>query len=205
MIARAMAVVVCAAVAASCSIEHRSGELQCTTQSDCADGRLCVDGFCVQQGGGPSDARSDSTMPDALLCPPQCSSCNLAEKSCTIDCAVTSCTGNAAVVCPVGWACSVACSVQNSCRNGVICGGATSCKVQCSGIDTCRNVECGLGPCAVTCSGPQSCRDISCGNSCACDVTCAITAACDDVSCTDLSCTSINGCSSSQFDCNTCK
>ncbi|MGE0872836.1 MAG: hypothetical protein AB7P03_30050 [Kofleriaceae bacterium] len=189
---------------ASCSIDHRSGELQCTSQSDCTSDRVCRDGYCVGGGGNPRDAVADSSAPDALLCPPQCSSCNLAAKSCTIDCAVTSCTGNAAIVCPVGWACNVTCSVQSSCRNGVVCAGATACKVQCSGVASCRNVQCGMGPCEVSCTGPQSCRGVACGTSCACDVDCEITADCEDVSCTNIACTSIGGCRSSQFGCNTC-
>ena len=72
-----LAAVVALALAAGCSVSHRSGDFTCNDQQRCADGRTCVDGLCVLA----SDAGVLAT------CPSQCTSCELAQRSCTIDCA----------------------------------------------------------------------------------------------------------------------
>lgn len=169
------ALVVAIAAASSCSVNHKSGEYECSVPSDCDPfpGRSCVNGFCVT-GTGPIDAsiidgRIDGAI-DASMCPPQCTSCSPERKECAIDCATTSC--NNEVVCPVGWSCVISCSTTNSCTSGIDCTGAKSCVVGCSGQGSCRDLACGEGKCNVTCTGRGSCRDMDCSDSCACDITC---------------------------------
>lgn len=187
------------ALAAGCSVNHRSGDFACDTGQRCADGRTCVAGFCVVvTDAGQADTPSPD---DAAVCPSQCTSCDLAQRTCTIDCALNNGACGRAITCPAGWACNVDCSVANQCNSGVTCGTATSCTIACSGRQTCRNVTCGRGTCDVTCSGMGSCGDdvtcgpgacnvnclgtgacagaVSCGAACSCDVTCRLTSSCD--------------------------
>jgi hypothetical protein len=199
--------VVLFALVAGCSIDHKSGVYACTQQSDCNQGRVCDNGFCVVQGSIDAPRPLDSMghfdgAPNN--CPPGCTSCNTAQHTCTIDCSLTSCNGK--VTCPTGYACDIQCKTDNSCRNGVDCTLSTSCTVECSGSQSCRNVECGIGPCDVACSGASSCRGIACGNSCACDVTCTGNSSCaDGIQCTSAACFSTSGgCTSVPTFCHSC-
>lgn len=199
------------ALAASCSITKKSGDYSCTKSSECNDGRVCVDGFCVVNGTQdidaavtPIDGRPGDT---GNGCPAQCSSCNMGEHSCIIDCENgANCDGN--VACPAGWSCDVKCNADNSCRNGVACAGTTSCTVECSGKGSCQNVVCGTGKCDVECTGVQSCRGVTCGASCACDVACTGTQSCSqNVFCTSGACrASVTGpgCTSAPPQCHSC-
>lgn len=199
------------ALAASCSIEHRSDAFACEKQSDCSGGRVCSEGFCVLTNVPPSDGprpEQDGDIeppPDAPIpseCPPQCTSCNKESRECTIDCGSTDCT--AQVVCPAGWSCDIQCNRQNSCRNGVNCLDAKSCTLDCSGDGACRNVACGPGRCNVTCSGNASCRSVSCSQSCACDVECGQNASCETVICSSFACETFDGCTSQTIGCDIC-
>src|SRR5262249_16555287 len=145
-------------------------------------------GFCIMSGSidAPGTIDAPKAGSDGGSCPSPCTSCNLAQKTCAIDCSLTSCTG--LVTCPTGYKCDVQCKTDNSCRNGVNCSPSTACTVECSGSGSCRNVMCGAGPCDVQCSGQNSCRGVTCGNSCACDVTCTATGACESVTCTSAAC-----------------
>lgn len=169
---------------AGCTINHRSDELACTKQSDCTGGRVCMDNFCVMAGGI-----------DASGCPAPCTSCNVAQKQCTIDCNANNCKN--ALVCPSGFDCSFLCDVESACSNGVDCTFGRSCAFACSGRSSCRGITCGPGKCTVNCTGEQACRDITCGPSCACDVTCSGTTTCTQggILCTN-GCTSGRGCTS---------
>jgi hypothetical protein len=192
-------------VLAGCSIQHRSDAYACTQTSECNNGRTCVDGFCVVNGGGVDAPRpGDATMGgDASSCPAGCSSCNTAQHTCTIDCRSSNCNGQ--VACPAGYRCDIMCDTDNSCRNGVDCQAALSCNVTCSGTSSCRNVQCGLGPCDINCSGPSSCRGIACNSSCACDVTCTGNQSCAAlIQCTSLACKSGLGCTSVPNVCHSC-
>ena len=193
----------------SCSINHKSGDFECTKQSDCSGGRTCTGGYCVFPGGtidapkgdaltdGPKDGNNDA-------CPTQCTSCVISTHTCKIDCAVTSCNGS--IVCPVGWNCDVACSTSNSCRSGVTCTGPGSCNIACTGQNSCRDLQCGSGKCDVNCAGLGSCRAVTCNPSCGCDVKCAPgVAACENVLCTAVQCDTGLGCSSALVSsCETC-
>jgi hypothetical protein len=198
--------------AGSCSIKHASEQYDCDTNADCAplgDNRVCSEGTCVVPGG-QIDAAIDGKLPidapiDAMLvCPPQCTSCNLEKKECVIDCNQNPTACGAQITCPLGWACNVKCNTPSSCRMGVSCVSATSCKVECSGNFSCRNVACGAGACSVGCTGGSSCSGIACNQSCACDVSCGNGASCFNVTCTKPQCDTGLGCSSQPASCNTC-
>ena len=199
-----LAVVV--AFAAGCSIDHRSDTYACTTSADCSDGRRCDNGYCIVTGSLDAP-RADAKKPtgDASNCPPGCTTCNLAQKTCTIDCQLTSCTNE--VTCPPGYKCEIECNVDNACRNGVDCTAAASCSVDCTGKGSCEGVECGPGPCDVGCSGPSSCRGVACNNSCACDVLCTGSQSCQEgIQCSSFACRSTNGrgCTSVPALCHSC-
>ena len=200
------------ATASSCSIDHKSGDFECTTQADCTGGRQCMDGYCVVPGGvidapktgdGP---RPDAPRPDApmSMCPAQCSSCDENTKECVIDCAVTNCV-NTTIVCPTGWNCDIECSTPNSCRNGVNCSNAKSCDISCTGQGSCRQLVSGIGPMKVKCEAQGSCRGVNCDASCACDVTCSDPAECSFLTCSTPSCGVLGGgCTSQRQGCETC-
>ncbi len=204
------------AVATSCSITKKSGDYACTSSADCNSGRECSEGFCVLAGTSiDASASIDAphTNPDggggsgSSACPAGCTSCDLAAKTCTIDCAAGA-DCSATVKCPEGYKCDVKCDEQNGCRQGVICGGATSCTVECSSQGTCQGVVCGAGKCDVQCTGQGSCKGVSCGTSCACDVECTGTNSCgqQQVQCTANVCRKLaGGCSSTQAaQCDSC-
>lgn len=169
-------IAVALALAAGCSVSHRSTDFACSSEQRCADGRTCVDGFCV--------LAADSGVPvsDAAVCPSQCTTCNTAQRSCVIDCAINNGACNQAVTCPAGWSCNVLCSLPNQCNTGVLCDNATSCTIACSARQTCKTVTCGRGACNVTCTGNTSCSAVGCGLG-ACNVDCSGSSACSKVSC----------------------
>jgi hypothetical protein len=159
------------ALAAGCSVSHRSGDFACDTDQRCANGRTCVDGFCVL----PADSGVvDGPRPtgDASVCPAQCTSCDIAQRTCAIDCSASNGACNQAISCPAGWNCNVTCSIANQCNAGISCGNATSCTIACTARQTCRNVSCGRGTCKLTCGGTASCgNSVTCGTG-ACSVAC---------------------------------
>lgn len=197
-----------------CSVNHRSQDYACTMQSDCAahQGTVCMQGFCVVPGsidapkGGNDGPKGDGS--GGNNCPPGCASCNVTQKTCTIDCSQQN-TVNCQnlVTCPAGYHCDIQCNTDNACRSGVSCVGAAGCTLTCSGNSSCRGVECGAGPCDVQCTGPSSCRDISCGSSCACDVLCSGSQSCSQgINCTSFLCTNTTGigCTSQPAGCHSC-
>jgi hypothetical protein len=192
-------------IATSCSVNHRSDEFACTKTLDCDPGRVCSsDGFCVL-GTVADAAKSDAPRPDAAPpCPSGCTSCNVTDKTCTIDCTMTTCN-NTTITCPAGYKCDILCNTDSSCRSGINCRQAASCNIECSGGQSCRNVSCGPGPCDVSCSGPSSCRNVACGSSCACDVTCTGNQSCSsNIFCKSFACDTGSGCTSMRTGCNTC-
>lgn len=221
----ALAIALALALAAGCSLSHRSGDFACDAEQRCASGRTCVDGFCVIA----ADSGVVGPPADAAVCPPPCTSCNAAQRTCVIDCAINNGACNQAVSCPAGWSCNVLCSLPNQCNSGVLCGNATSCMIACSARQTCQSVTCGRGACSVACTGNSSCSSVGCGlgacsvncagngacgsavkcgPACACDVTCRLGAAClaGDVTCKP-GCASTMAplvCTSALNGCNTC-
>ncbi len=197
------------ALAAACSIHHRSDQYACTTNADCSDGRRCgADGFCVTGEVVDAPHPVDAPKPGGDAgnnCPPGCTTCNTTQKTCTINCQLTNCTNT--VKCPPGYRCDIQCNVDNACRNGIDCQQAASCNIDCTGKSTCQGVECGPGPCDVGCSGPSSCRDVACNNSCACDVVCTGSQSCSQgIVCSSFACRGTNGigCTSVPAFCHSC-
>jgi len=202
-------VVAITAASTSCSIQHRSDQYACTVSSDCDGNRICDNGFCIAPGSIDAPRPVDAPKPPgdgSSGCPSQCTTCNVQQKTCTINCAMgANCTSQ--VVCPAGYKCDIQCNTDNSCRNGVNCQQAASCNVDCIGKQACQNVQCGPGPCDVGCSGPASCRGVSCANSCACDVLCTGNQSCaEGIQCTSLACRSAtgSGCTSVPTFCHSC-
>lgn len=193
-------VVVVAATA--CSINHRTGEFACTTTADCAAGRVCSDGLCVISDSGTTTP--DARTPDGGVCPSICTSCDLGTKTCTIDCSLNAATCNAAIACPIGYTCNIACRNANNCRSGISCVGSKGCNITCSGSQSCRDITCGTGFCNIDCAGVGSCRNLSCGLACACDVTCAAGSSCTTVLCKPGCDGQPLGCTSKGTGCNTC-
>ena len=202
------ALLVLAVVLAGCSINHRSGDFACVKNSDCSTGRVCDNGFCIVSGSidAPRNDAPKGSGGDAQGCPTGCTSCNMSQKTCTIDCSLPGSNCNNQVTCPTGYKCDVQCKTDSSCRSGVNCDGASQCTVECGGRNSCRNVQCGPARCDIMCSGQSSCQDtIRCNNSCACDVTCTGVGACQNFpSCTSAACTTVGGCTSVPANCNSC-
>ena len=200
------------AIGGSCSIKHQSEQYECETTGDCAEfpNRVCSEGLCVEPGGTKKDAAVDApnnkdASTDALICPSQCTQCNLEKRECTIDCNANPSVCGPQVVCPPGFSCIIKCNTSSSCRNGVMCQGSLGCNIECSGSFACRNVQCGTGPCLVNCSGNSSCSGITCGMSCACDVKCGTGSSCFNVICSKPQCSIATfGCSSEPQGCDTC-
>ncbi|HEU0034279.1 MAG TPA: hypothetical protein VFQ53_26835 [Kofleriaceae bacterium] len=194
-------------IAFSCSIDHRSDELSCTTQNDCPAGRFCQDGFCVGGVGNDGGPNPDGKPnPDAPGCPSQCTSCKQETMECKVDCSISPATCNGMIICPPGWNCTIECSTDNSCRAGIDCQQGASCAINCTGTSTCRNIQCGTGPCATTCAGFDSCRNLQCGDSCQCPVTCLEPSRCENIFCSDFACKDFQtgSCTLNGPTCNTC-
>ncbi len=164
---------------ASCSIDHPSDTLACTTQADCDATRACTNGYCIVASSN---------------CPAGCTSCDTMAKTCTVESA-----GNNDVTCPAGYHCTITCG-NNGCNN-VDCSAAASCTIACSGLKSCNTVKC-AGDCALTCSGMGSCNNVDCHSACACAVTCANNASCNTLSCV-AGCGTNTSCSA-QASCNHC-
>lgn len=147
----------------SCLVDRHSEEFVCTVDGDCHDGRTCSNGYCVQGA-----------------CPSACTSCDLANKTCKIECSAN--RPCSTVECPAGFDCTIKCTNANAC-GGIDCRVATACDITCSGMASCGDITCGAGECAVDCSGPSSCTAVSCVDSCKCDVSCSNAATCPISSC----------------------
>ncbi|MCC6750193.1 MAG: hypothetical protein IT371_21175 [Deltaproteobacteria bacterium] len=112
----------------------------------------------------------DTAVPDALTCPPGCTSCDLGARVCRVTCNGTG--SGPCPTCPTGWGCELTVEVTN---RAVRCSGPESCRISCTGINSCNaGLECGSGPCSVTCSGHGSCTQVDCAkhDSASCNVTC---------------------------------
>ena len=212
------AALILAALASACSIESRSQDYTCTTTSECADGRVCVQGWCVVGSpGGPSDggpgAIADAAppappdagvTPDASSCPPPCTSCE--EGVCLVECLQSaSCTER--IVCPFDLACEVVCAGVGSCLSGIDCTASRSCDVSCTARSACfGSIECGAGPCRVECGSRETCATgIDCSDSCACETSCRGLDSCGAApECPSDRCTDGIDCTAEGSDCDVC-
>lgn len=151
----------------SCSVDRHSSDFTCTSDSDCKDStRTCDRGYCVESS-------SDG-------CPSPCTSCDLTDLSCRIDCSASKPCGN--VQCPLGFACTIRCSNASACGS-IDCAQGASCDISCDGALACGGINCGFGQCSVDCAGTDACQTIDCVTSCACDVRCNNPEACPPPSC----------------------
>lgn len=154
------------ALVGACVPHTRAGDYACTDSTDCADGRTCVDRYCIVV-----DAPSIDAPPDALVCPDVCSSCDLSKATCTIDCVAGNTNQCDQVECPAGFACTINCG-QNRCNTIDCTNPGSSCTLNCTGSGSCDTIDCGPGRCEINCVGSSSCNAIDCKASCACDVEC---------------------------------
>jgi hypothetical protein len=147
-----------------CWVHRKSDELACNDSTDCQHGGTCDRGYCV---GGTQG------------CPSPCTSCDLTDRTCQIDCGGRSC-GN--MHCPPGFDCTFHCNSSGAC-GAIDCAAARGCDIECSGPGACLQINCGPAQCSVSCSGSGACPSIDCVSSCACDVSCGNTTACPSMSC----------------------
>lgn len=208
-----LVVVVLMLALTACQINHRSDQFACQNEGDCPGSQSCVDGFCVGGDPTPDDGPGpdpDGPKPDTLICPSQCTSCQLATMTCNVDCNQSPSTCLSAINCPPGFNCNILCTRNEVCAN-INCSQGASCNIQCKGNGTCDNVQCGPGKCDVECTGGQSCSAINCSSACACDVACGNNALCLQVACPDPDgpgvCAGIglSRCTSERMGCNTCE
>ena len=74
--------------AGSCFVDRKSDGLTCGAGGTCAGTRICENGYCVEQD-----------------CPGDCTACNEADKTCTVECTDSHHCGD--VFCPSGWTCTI--------------------------------------------------------------------------------------------------
>lgn len=157
--------------AASCSVHRLSDGYTCDpagSGSECGSGRFCDQGFCVESGSSE-------------MCPGQCNSCDVVNRTCRIDCSQGNSCGN--VQCPAGYDCTIRCNNGQACGD-IDCALARSCDIDCTGAAACGNVNCGSHACSIRCSGgANACPMIDCAASCSCDVSCNNPAFCPSMAC----------------------
>lgn len=155
-------------VLASCTVDRKSTVLACTMQSQCTDGRICDQGYCVLPSGtNPQDGGHDGPQQlDSSGCPGECTSCDIAASRCEIDG-----FGGANLACPAGWNCTIECLGTAVCGT-IACDQAASCDVSCIGSAACGAITCGAGRCQADCQGAGACASVDCEMSCRCDVSC---------------------------------
>jgi hypothetical protein len=182
---------------ASCSVHRLSDGYTCDPAgngSECGSDRFCDQGFCVESGSTD-------------MCPGQCNSCDVMNRTCRIECNQGQTCGN--VQCPAGYDCTIRCNSDEACGD-IDCAQAHSCDVTCSGSEACGHVNCGPNECSIRCSGALACPMIDCAASCSCDVNCN-----DPTSCPSMACPKALGpcthngsdgaaCDSSQPGCGIC-
>jgi len=184
-----LALILSTAVAASCFVSTRSGDLACSQTSDCQSPRVCENGYCVIDGNACPGVCNDGCSSDGtcnvkghggdnITCP--------SGKTCNITCTADYC---GSITCTNADKCTIMCVGDNSCGN-ITCGAA-DCIITCDGTNACGDVTCGtqqsgnkMGRCRVDCNGTNGCGNVSCGNSCDCVVGgCAGTGQCGTLTC----------------------
>ncbi len=156
-------------IASSCQVDHRSQEFACVNQTDCTDGRVCTDGFCVrgEKNGGQDDAGIDASTD----CDPACTFCD--DSTCYIECGGGKDCTTRRVTCPVDKKCVVTCTGDNACGEGIECESPFGCEIHCTGTNSCnRKITCQGGPCNIECIGTNACSRIDCSAACSCDTDC---------------------------------
>ena len=154
--------------ATSCSVNRRSAAFACDRDDDCDDDRACVRGYCTARA-------IVSPPPTTSGCPAGCTTCDLDDKTCDIECGILQPCARA--ICPAGFSCTIGCTAPGAC-NDVDCTSGTDCEITCFGADACGTIRCGEGACDVSCIGKEACGLLDCGRSCRCDQVCADDTAC---------------------------
>ena len=127
--------------AMSCFVDRRSDTLTCTTTADCASGRTCTNGYCLEQSG----------------CPDHCASCDTTTTPKT--CIVAGTSGDD-FTCPSGFHCLVNCGA-NGCGD-ITCSSGSQCTIVCTGNSACGTIACSNAcACDVTCTS-GACDTIHC-------------------------------------------
>jgi hypothetical protein len=156
-----------AALPASCFVHRASDDYGCGSDGDCKDGRVCdTTGFCV--------------IASSASCPSPCTSCDVVDKTCRIECNSGKPCGN--VQCPPGYDCTIRCTNSGACGS-IDCAQGRSCDIACLGSASCGNLNCGPSSCSVRCSGVAACPSVDCAASCSCDVDCNQSNECPSMSC----------------------
>ena len=128
--------------AGSCFVDRKSDGLTCGAGGTCAGTRICENGYCVEQD-----------------CPGDCTACNEADKTCTVECTDSHHCGD--VFCPSGWTCTITCSADNACGN-ITCASDASCSIDCQAGGACDQIKC-----SSACKCDVNCPAGNCGqNSC---------------------------------------
>jgi len=140
----------------SCFVDRKSDSLACKTTADCASGRTCSDGYCIEQSSSG--------------CPAHCATC---DTTTTPKTCIVSDTGGDDFTCPSGYKCLVNCTA-NGCGD-ITCASDSQCNILCNGDSACGSIQCSNAcACDVTCNG-GSCGTIHCphqgGNFCTPDQT----------------------------------
>lgn len=200
-------VAACLAMAASGCLETRTSAFRCDDGA-CEAGRTCVDGWCVEQGGGGGDSgpTADGATPDAPFeCPPGCDRCE--GTTCVFECA-TALACQELIACPPGTDCRMECGGGGACEGGIDCTAGGDCVIQCTGDGSCAGpITCSGGDCDVACSGSPSCTGgLDCSAACACDTACTGGGACapQPVCVPGGPCSQGGDCRSGPGSCNSC-
>ena len=176
-----LALLLCGAVATSCFVSTRSGDLACSTTSDCQSPRVCESGYCVI---------------DVNACPAVCNGGCGSDGTCNVNGG-----GGDSITCPPGKTCNITCT-GDACGS-ITCTNAAKCTIMCVGSNACNNITCGAGDCIITCEGTNACNDVTCGTqkSGRCRVGCVGTSACGNITCSSTCDCVVDGCAAG--DCGT--
>lgn len=143
MIIRALLAGTALLAAMSCLVDRKSDSLACTTSTDCASGRTCESGYCVEQTSSG--------------CPAHCATCDATTTPKT--CIVTD-TGGDTFTCPTGFECIVTCGAGGC--GDLFCATGSQCRITCNGAGACGTITCtNACACDVTCPN-GSCDTIHC-------------------------------------------
>lgn len=131
---RALLAGTAALAAMSCFVDRRSDSLACATTADCANGRICESGYCVDQSSSG--------------CPTGCATCDTTSTPKT--CLVAG-TGGDDFLCPSGYHCLVTCGA-GACGD-ITCTSGAQCTITCNGSNACGTITCtNACACDVTCA-----------------------------------------------------
>lgn len=186
--------------ASTCSFETRSDEYACTLEGGCSDGRVCIDGWCVNPNAHYDSGLEDGTTPD---------SAPAVDGAPTVDAPANpdASQPDAGIDCPNGdcgpledpTVCPDDCSTCDVCTAGTCedtCGGAgnscsftcpagtCTCGFDCQSADSCE-ARCEEGTsCDIDCTGANDCHKVRCLGGAQCRLHCTGATSCEFSQCT---------------------